>query len=742
MSLRSLILAAVLAAAAASPACADRLTVERVYADPDISGPRAGKVELSPDGQMATYIKARSDNKQITDLWAVDAQGGEPRRLIDATALTPKNYVMSSTEKDRRERQGTQTFGVTDYHWDEEGRFILAPVSGDLWIYERANGQLRQLTKTLGDEIDGKVSPKGNFVSYVRDDNLYVMPVAGGAERAMTTGGSELKSWATAEFIAQEELARSSGYAWSSDEKYIALTHVDTTGVAIVPRLDVGANGAEVVVQRYPRAGAANAVVDLYVESVSTGTRVKVDLGANADIYLARMDWAKDGSVLYVQRLSRDQKRLDVLSVDPASGKSRVILTQSSPHWIDLSDDFKPLQDDDYLWSSEQSGNRHIYLYNHDGKAIRTVTHGDWRVDKIEGVDEASGLVIFGASKDNPAERRIYSVSYDHPGEPLALTPAGGWWTANVAEHGGTFAGGYSDPMTPPRMGLYREDGSFVRWIEENRLAPGHPFYPYAENLTQPTYGSIKASDGQDLWWMMRTPRGFDPARRYPVIVQVYGGPAAAEVSKTWKDPADQLYLDAGFILFSIDNRGTPNRSVAFKTAIDRKTGIIDVQDQLAGMRYLNSLPYVDPHRIGVTGWSNGGFMTLMLLTVPDTPYAAGVAGAPPTDWRDYDTAYTERYLGTPQNDPEDYAASAAVPRLGAMKPGSLMLMHGMADDNVSFINSIGVMAALQAQAIPFEMMVYPGLRHRAGWTPKDKMHRTETALDFFTRKLKPLPGP
>ncbi|HEY5338483.1 MAG TPA: DPP IV N-terminal domain-containing protein [Rhizomicrobium sp.] len=740
MSFRIWICAAAIVATA-SPALADHLTVARVFADPDISGPHASKVELSPDGLMATYIKSRPDNKQITDLWAVDASGGAPRRLIDATALMPADHVMSAAEKDRRERQGTQTFGVTDYDWDEEGRFVLVPVSGDLWIYERAGGKLRQLTKTPGDEIDGKVSPKGNFVSYVRDNNLYVMPSAGGAERALTTGGTDLKNWATAEFIAQEELARSSGYAWSSDEKYIALEHADMTGVAIVPRLDVGAKGAEVVEQRYPRAGAKNALVELYVAAVAGGARVKVDLGNDPDIYLARMDWSKAGDVLYVQRLSRDQKRLDLLAVDPANGKSRVILSQTSPHWVELSHDFTPLHDGDFLWSSEASGNRHIYLYDRDGKPVRQVTQGDWPVAGIEGVDEAKKLIIFSASKDNPTERRVYSVSYDHPGEPAALTPAGGWWTADVALHGGNFAGNYSDPMTPPRTGLYREDGTFIRWIEENSLVAGHPYFPYAGDLTKPSYGSIKAADGEDLWWSLHTPPNFDPAKKYPVIVQVYGGPAAQTVTRTWADPSNQLYLNAGFILFSIDNRGTPNRSAMFKDAIDHKTGIVDVQDQLAGVRYLTSLPYVDAKRIGVTGWSNGGFMTLMLLTVPDGPYAAGVAGAPPTDWSTYDTAYTERYMGTPQNDPADYAASNVVSRLGAMKPGSLMLMHGMADDNVSFVNSIGVMAALQAQAIPFEMMVYPGLRHRAGWTPKDKMHRTQTSLDFFIRKLHPTPA-
>jgi dipeptidyl-peptidase-4 len=236
----------------------------------------------------------------------------------------------------------------------------------------------------------------------------------------------------------------------------------------------------------------------------------------------------------------------------------------------------------------------------------------------------------------------------------------------------------------------------------------------------------------------MRKPANFDPKKTYPVIVQVYGGPASALVEKVWYSPADQLLTDAGYILFRLDNRGTPNRSVAFKTAIDRRTGGPDVDDQLAGAAFLKSLPYVDAAHIGVTGYSNGGYMTLMLLTAPKTPFAAGVAGAPVSDWTLYDTAYTERYMGTPKDNPEGYRKSQVTARLGALKPDSLLILHGMADDNVVFENSTRVIYDLQGRGVPFEMMAYPGLRHRTGWTSKPLTHRAEITLDFFNRKLKP----
>ncbi|WP_421932531.1 S9 family peptidase [Phenylobacterium sp.] len=722
----------------AGVAHAEKLSPERVYAAPDLSGPRARGVTLSPDGAMVTYLKAKADDARMTDLWAADVAGGEPRLLLDARDLMPEDRELSEAEKSRRERQGVQTRGVVAYDWDEEGRFILVPVEGDLWLYTVADGQVARLTHSATDEIDAKVSPKGAFVSFIRDDNLFVLPSQGGAERALTTDGSELRSWGTADYIAQEEMDRQTGYWWSPDETRIALTHVDQTGVDVVERLDIGATGAEIVKQRYPRVGRPNAVVDLYVADVATGARVRIDLGAETDIYLARVDWAKDGKTLYVQRQSRDQRRLDLLAADPATGETRVLLTETSPHWVELTYDFKPLTDGGFLWSSEQSGWRHLHLHGPDGKRVRPLTSGAWPVDAVAGVDEARGVVTFTAFKDSPIERRLYEASLRTPGEPHPLTAAGGWWTVKMAKAGGAFVGAYEDPATPPRTGLYRADGTLVRWIEANGLAEGHPYAPYAARLRTPTYGTIKAEDGQDLWWSLRTPPGFDPAKRYPVIVQVYGGPGSATVRRIWQNPADQLYLEAGYILFSLDNRGTPHRSVAFKTAIDRRLGQLEVADQMAGVGYLKSLPYVDPARIGVTGWSYGGYMSLLLMTAENSPYAATVAGAPPTEWTLYDTHYTERYMGTPATDPASYADSDVLNRVGRLKPGSLMLMHGMADDNVTFDNSTRLMAALQAQGTPFETMMYPGLRHRAGWTQAHLLHRTRMTLDFFARKLTP----
>ena len=721
---------------AAVAAVDEILSPARVYASPDLSGPRARGVAMAPDGSAVTFLKQKDSDLTVTDLWIADVAGGSPRLLVDGAALTPPDRSLSEAEKSTRERKGIKTHGVVEYAWDRAGRYIVVPVEGQLWLYERTAGTLRQLTGTASTDSDAKVSPQGHYVSFVRDDNVYVIPTAGGVERALTEGGTELKSWGTAEFIAQEELERRTGYWWSPDDTRIALAYVDSTDVDVIDRPEINATGAVIVKQRYPRAGRTNARVELYVLDVATGARSRVDLGANADIYVARVAWAKNGRTLYVQRFSRDQRRLDLLAVDPASGTARVILTETSAHWVDATDDFTPLADGRFLWTSERGGYRHLYLYGEDGRLVRQLTHGEWPVAEIEGVDEARAVALIAASRDNPTERRLYSVSWRTAGEPVPLTPGGGWWSAVVAERGGSYAATYSDPATPPQTALYSANGRRVRWLEENRLDAAHPYYPYAARHRLPVFGTLPAADGQPLWWSMRTPPGFDPAHRYPVIVTVYGGPSGAMVTRAWQNPEDQLLLEAGYIVFSLDNRGTPNRSVAFKTALDRHFGSVEVEDQLAGAKYLQSLPYVDPRRIGVEGWSYGGYMTLMLLTAPDSPFAAGVAGAPVTDFALYDTAYTERYMGTPADNPTGYQQADVLPRLAQLRPGALLIMHGMADDNVTFDHSTRVFAALQSRAVAFETMVYPGLRHRAGWTPNDELHRARVTLDFFARTL------
>lgn len=722
--------------AATAPA-SSILTVERVFANPSLAGPVAKGVSLSPDGELVAFLRSREDDVDVLDLWAAPVKGGEPFKLIDARALVPDAGELSEAEKARRERMRISQRGVVEYSWDEQGRYILAPLEGDIFLANRADGGVRRLTETTADEIDAKVSPKGAFVSFVRDQDLVVLNLASGAEQAITTDGDGLITWATAEFIAQEELDRDTGYWWSPDERFIALQRTDETQVDIIPRLDITGGGASVIEQRYPRAGRPNAVVELYVQDVQAGQRVKVDLGANADIYLARVNWAKDGRTLYVQRLSRDQKTLDLLSVDPATGASRVIATQRSDAWVPLNHDFKALTDGNFIWASEESGWKHLYLHNRDGRRLRAITRGDYPVKALEGVNEATGEIFFTASmrdgKEYPIEQQLFRASMKRTATPVEITPRGGWWSASVNRTGTAYVGNYTDVNTPMQSALYGIDGQRIRWIEENRLQPGHPFWPYAERQQKPTFGTLQ-SHGETLMWQMTTPPGFDPTKTYPVVMQVYGGPSGGGVKNAWQGATNQLLTEAGYIVFRLDNRGEGDRSAAFKQALYLKMGQPEIEDQVIAADYLRSLPYVDDSRIAMMGWSYGGFMSLMALTEPKMGLASALAGAPPTEWGLYDTAYTERYMSTPQANVEGYAASDVLGRLDHLT-GRLLLLHGMADDNVIFENTTRVLNALQEKSIPFETMLYPGQRHGVRGNER-QLHLWRTYLDFLDRTI------
>ncbi|WP_312084063.1 S9 family peptidase [Brevundimonas sp.] len=714
------------------------LTPERVFASPNLNGPVAKGVSLSPDGQLVAFLRSRPNNVDVQDLWAAPTGAGEPYKLIDARALVPDAGELSEAEKARRERMRISARGVVEYSWDQQGRYILAPLEGDIFLANRADGKVRRLTETPADEIDAKVSPKGSYVSYVRDQNLIVYDLASGRETPITDDGAGLITWATAEFIAQEEMDRDTGYWWSPDERYIAMTRVDESPVDVVPRFEITGGGATMVEQRYPRAGRPNAVVELYVRDLQSGARVKVDLGANTDIYLARVNWSGDGRTLYVQRQSRDQKTLDLLSVDPTTGASRVILSQKAQAWVDLNDDFRVLSDGRFIWSNEDSGWRHLYLYDRNGRRLRAITRGDYPVKHLDGVNEQTGDVYFTASmrdgKELQIEQQMFRANLNRTVDPVAVTPDGGWWTVSVNGPATAYVGNYSDPATPPQSALYRIDGTRVRWIEENRLDAGHPFAPYASRLRAPEFGTMQ-SHGQTLVWRMTTPPDFDPSKTYPVVMQVYGGPGTgAGVQKSWQPLTNQLLTEAGYIVFRVDNRGEGDRSQAFETSIYRRLGIPAVEDQAQAAQWLKTLPYVDPDHIAVMGWSFGGFLSLLTLTDKDANLAAALAGAAPTEWSLYDTHYTERYMSTPQANPEGYAATDILPRLDDMT-GRLLILHGMADDNVIFGNATRVIDALQAKSQPFEMMLYPGQRHGVRGDPR-QLQQWRTYLDFLDRTI------
>ncbi|MES2326647.1 MAG: DPP IV N-terminal domain-containing protein [Pseudomonadota bacterium] len=717
--------------AAAPPAGVPQkpLTIERVFDSPSLSGAVPRSPKLSPDGRYLAVLRNRPDDLQRYDLWAFDRQTGKWSMLVDSQKLGT-GQTMSEAEKMQRERKGTVSLkGIVTYDWSADGKSILVPLDGVLYL-AGVDGTVRQAKGTgKGDTLNSALSEKGKYLSFVRANRLWVGPL-GSPVKPVTPAQGALVHWGEAEFIAQEELHRYTGYWWSPNDARIAVERYDDSPVDVLTRAAIGAAGTTTYQQRYPAAGRPNANVSLFVLDPTGGHKIQVDLGSNRDIYLARVDWARDGKKLYVQRLDRAQTVLDMLAVDPTTGKSRVLFSEKAApgHWINLSDDYKVLDDGSLIWWSERDGFGHLYRFA-DGKWTQ-LTNGPWVVKGLAGVDQKSHQLFFTGTKDDVLAGQVYSLDYLQPGAPQRLTDLAFANDASMDKHGHTLLVTRSSPSQPPQVYLADESGKRLTWVEENKLDANHAYAPYLARHRLPTFGTIKAADGSALYWKMITPP-LEAGKRYPVFFEHYGGPTGQEVTKGWITPLDEALVDRGYIIFYLDNRGSPNRGVEFEKQIYRAMGSVEVEDQKAGAEYLKSLPFVDPRKIAIYGWSYGGYMTLKQLEADPGLYGAGIAGAPVTKWELYDTAYTERYMGTPQADAAAYAKSDAIADSGRITD-PLLIIHGMSDDNVFFENSSELIAKLQHEDRPFEMMLYPGETHRSG-SPKTSAHRWNAILQFLS---------
>ncbi len=704
-----------------------KLTFERVYASPALDGPSPRGLKLSPDGRFVTLVRNRESDRERYDLWGYDRQGGEWRMLVDSEKLGA-GRELSEAEKMQRERLRIANLkGVVDYQWSPDGTVLLVPLDGDLHL-ARLDGTSQQLTDTPEGELNPSLSETGAFVSFVRDRRLWVGRL-GAAPAPVTPEEGELVTWGEAEFVAQEEMDRHTGYWWAPGDRRIAVARVDEAPVGVVTRTAIGATGTRTFEQRYPVAGSANADVQLFVLDPDGGNRVKVDLGPNADIYLARADWAPDGSALYVQRIDRGQTTLDMLKVDPATGRSELLFSEKATegHWINLTDNYRFLRDGSLIWWSERSGYGHLYRFANG--QWTPLTQGEWVVTKLDGVDQSRGRVFFTATRDDLLALQGYALDLRRPERVERLTDLAFDNAVQMDRSGQALIVTRSSDKQPKQVYLADAAGQRLAWILENAVTGDHPYAPYLAGHRSPTYGTIPAEDGTPLHWSMITPE-MEPGKRYPVFFDHYGGPHSREVSREWKGALPQAIVAAGYIYFQIDNRGSDYRGVAFEKPLYRAMGGVEVTDQKRGGEYLKTLPFVDPDKIALFGWSYGGYMTLKQLQADPGFYAAGVAVAPVTKWDLYDTFYTERYMGTPQADAAAYETSAVLPYTGRIAD-PLLLIHGMADDNVVFENTSELMSRLQAEAVPFELMLYPGFGHSISGG-RTREHLYETAFRFF----------
>lgn len=724
-----------LAALSAVPASAERLTLDRIHADPALSGPGVRSLSVSPDGEHVTFLRGRTDNQFQLDLWEFNMKDKTMRRLVDSRQLVPNEHL-SLEEKARRERARTASLsGILSYSWSPDGKRLLVPIAGDLYLVDVNQPEAARKVAS-GNVLDPKISPKGRYVSYVRDQNLFVIDLATGQERQLTTDGKGTVHNGEAEFVAQEEMDQHTGYYWAPDDSAIAYRHYDEAQVPVARRFEIFADRTEVIDQRYPAAGANNVLIDLKIVNPATGAQKTVDLGPDKDIYLVRADWSADGKTLVYQRQSRDQKRLDLVAVDAATLAEHPLLTETSKTWVSLHDDLRFLgRQKAFIWASERTGRKHLYLYDMSGKLLHPLSSGEWGVDNILAVDEQAGKVYIASNKDAVIDKQVYVLNLDgsNAGKPVRLTKQDGWHEDVFAHNGKIFVDTFSDPNTPPQVSIHRADGAMVEWLEHNELNASHPYAKYVSSHLPTEFGTIQAHDGQTLYYSMIKPAGFDPAKRYPVFLFTYGGPHSQRVTRQWGPLFNQYMAQQGFVVFVLDNRGSSRRERAFTDVIYGNLGAHEVEDQLTGIDWLAKQSFVDPKRVGVFGWSYGGFMTLRLLEAGSDKIAMGVAVAPVTDWSLYDTHYTEQFVGaTPQSDPAAYERSGVFAHLDGLK-SPLLLVHGMADDNVLFTNTTRLIDALVNRDVQFELMTYPGAKH--GLSSRAQQRHVYGLIEAFFKK-------
>jgi dipeptidyl-peptidase-4 len=705
------------------------LTVERIYSQPSLSGRLTRGLAWTPDGKGLSYFETRGSGKEAKmELWVMDAESGERRLLVATDKLESVLPVDTS--------RPTQATGLgrrapSQYQWAPDGAGILFEGPTALAWLDMKSQTARTLVSGKAGIVDPKISPDGHFVSFVRDHNLWLVNLVDGQERAITQGGTEEIRKGELDWVYPEELDIKTAYWWAPDSSAIAYLEMDERKVTQYPLVDFSSPSGEAEMERYPVAGGANPIVRVFVASFGGGPRA-VDIGAETDIYIPRVNWLADAKHLAIQRLNRAQTTLDLLIADPITGKTRTALSENDPNWINVSDDLYFLKDGKrFLWSSERSGYRHLYLYDLGGKQLAQLTKGDWEVSTVDGVDEAKGLVYFTAAEKSPLERQLYRVALDGSGF-ARLTKEDGTHAAVLAPNASAFVDTFSSTAAPPRQDLYRADGSHIATINENKVAELADYH-----LSPVEFVAVKTHDGVQLNASIVKPPDFQPQKKYPVLVYTYGGPHAQVVRNAWGGATflwHELMAQKGYIIFSVDNRGSAGRGHAFETPLHFRMGAQELSDQRDGLQYLRSLPYVDANRIGIWGWSYGGHMTLHAMFEAGDDFKAGFAGGPVTDWRYYDSIYTERYLGLPQKNEKGYRDSSPA-KYAAQLKGKLLIAHGTGDDNVHFANTLSVIDDLIEAGKYVEVLAFPGRGHGVSDPPARRV-LMQRVTQFFLDNL------
>jgi dipeptidyl-peptidase-4 len=689
-----------------------------------------------------TIMEQRHAGEAPTPVWAPDGrhcayfQGGEVR-LYDVAAksekvllsLAPLEKAAVPVAEPARFDWQNRRVSEDSLEWSQSGKQMLLSVKGDLFLFALDTGSWQQLTATPEAERDPKLSADGARVAFRRGHDLYALEIASKQVTRLTDDGSATLLNGELDWVYPEELDLGTAYWWAPDSKRIAYLQFDVAREFTYPQVALGGLRAVAEPERYPQAGTANPEVRVGVVPARGGATRWMELGDTRGALISRVYWTPDSTKLAIERLNRVQNQIDLLLTDAAAGTARSILSEADPYWINQNDLFRFLADGQFIWGSERDGFRHLYLYSLDGKQRKRITEGDWEVTEIAGLDEARQKIYYVSTEASPLERQLYSVKLN--GKDRARVSQGaGTHEISMSPTAEYYLDNFSSLTQPPRTTMHSIDGN--EWTvfrdADRKLTDNYALLP-AEIV------NFQAQDGTQLYGRMIKPANFRAGEKYPAVVMVYGGPGAQTVRNAWEG-ADwaQVLAARGFAVWEMDNRGSSGRGHAFETPLYRRFGKTELADQLEGVRYLVAQGFVDPARLGIYGWSYGGFMTLYsLLNAPDV-FRAGIAGAPVTNWHNYDTIYTERYLGLPAENAEGYRASSAVEYAAKLK-AKLLIVHNIEDDNVLFQNTLQMADALEQAGKIFHMVIYPQKSHGVS----GQLHRQllEETTEFFEKNLK-----
>jgi dipeptidyl-peptidase-4 len=678
---------------------------------------RMPPIAWAPDGKRFAWMEDKA-------IWQYDVASKKKKQLA---ALGPLEEKAVKPPKQEGVDWQNRRVSEQSFQWSSTGQEMLISLQGDLFLWHIETGKSEQLTATAEVERDPKLSPDGRFVSFRREHDLYSLEVSSRKVTRLTTDGSATLYNGELDWVYPEELNLSTAHWWSPDSSQIAYLQFDVGHESMFPQVDLLSWRALAEPERFPQPGTPNADVRLGVAAVEGGPTRWMDIGETRDHLLARVHWAPDSRAVAYERLNRIQNRLDLGLADVRTGASKVLLSDEDSYWVNVNDDFQFLnKGKQFLWGSERDGYLHLYLYSMDDKHVAQITKGDWEVTQVAGVNEETREVFFVSTEQSPLERQLYRVRLDGK-QKQRLSGGAGTHGISMSPTTEYYMDTSSSLATPPRRTLHdSSDGSQIAVFKEAT--------PPDVEILPTEIVKIKAADGALLYARMIKPAGFSPDKKYPVIVTIYGGPGVQAVHEAWSGAGfDQVLAQKGYLIWQLDNRGSSGRGHTWESKIYHETGAHELSDQLDGIHYLGTLGFADMARVGISGWSYGGYMTLYALANAPDVFKAGIAGAPVTDWRNYDSIYTERYMGLPEENVEGYKRSSPQTKAGDIA-ARLLILHNIEDDNVHFQNSLQMANALEREGKQFQMIVYPQKSHGVSGALQKQMQ--QAMLDFFEKAL------